>query len=276
MLSAVLMFGQEIQQALTEMLVGLVGAIPKFITALVILIIGLIVANIGKKMSIRLLKKLNIDVLGQKLNGIDILQKNNIEIKLSVLIGKFIYGVVMLVFVMTAIGVLDLPVLAELIRDLIRFIPNLIAGFIILIFGLLLSDGLKNVVYTTCKSLGMPSASLISNFVFYFVFINILIVALSQASINTSFIEQNISIIIAGGVLAFSIGYGLASKDIVSSFLASFYTKDRVKIGDKVTVNGVTGIIVDLDKTSITIDTSDSKIIIPLSTLIKENIEIYH
>ncbi|MCB0659639.1 MAG: mechanosensitive ion channel, partial [Saprospiraceae bacterium] len=67
-----------------------------------------------------------------------------------------------------------------------------------------------------------------------------------------------------------------ASKDIVSSFLASFYTKDRVKIGDKVTVNGVTGIIVDLDKTSITIDTSDSKIIIPLSTLIKENIEIYH
>lgn len=270
------MFGQEIQQALTEMLVGLVGAIPKFITALVILIIGLIVANIGKKMSIRLLKKLNIDVLGQKLNGIDILQKNNIEIKLSVLIGKFIYGVVMLVFVMTAIGVLDLPVLAELIRDLIRFIPNLIAGFIILIFGLLLSDGLKNVVYTTCKSLGMPSASLISNFVFYFVFINILIVALSQASINTSFIEQNISIIIAGGVLAFSIGYGLASKDIVSSFLASFYTKDRVKIGDKVTVNGVTGIIVDLDKTSITIDTSDSKIIIPLSTLIKENIEIYH
>lgn len=276
MLSAVLMFGQEIQQALTEMLVGLVGAIPKFITALVILIIGLIVANIGKKMSIRLLKKLNIDVLGQKLDGIDILQKNNIEIKLSVLIGKFIYGVVMLVFVMTAIGVLDLPVLAELIRDLIRFIPNLIAGFIILIFGLLLSDGLKNVVYTTCKSLGMPSASLISNFVFYFVFINILIVALSQASINTSFIEQNISIIIAGGVLAFSIGYGLASKDIVSSFLASFYTKDRVKIGDKVTVNGVTGIIVDLDKTSITIDTSDSKIIIPLSTLIKENIEIYH
>ncbi len=276
MLSAVLMFGQEIQQALTEMLVGLVGAIPKFITALVILIIGLIVANIGKKMSIRLLKKLNIDVLGQKLNGIDILQKNNIEVKLSVLIGKFIYGVVMLVFVMTAIGVLDLPVLAELIRDLIRFIPNLIAGFIILIFGLLLSDGLKNVVYTTCKSLGMPSASLISNFVFYFVFINILIVALSQASINTSFIEQNISIIIAGGVLAFSIGYGLASKDIVSSFLASFYTKDRVKIGDKVTVNGVTGIIVDLDKTSITIDTSDSKIIIPLSTLIKENIEIYH
>ena len=63
----------------------------------------------------------------------------------------------------------------------------------------------------------MPSASLISNFVFFF-FINILIVALSQASINTSFIEQNISIIIAGGVLAFSIGYGLASKDIVSSF----------------------------------------------------------
>ena len=37
------------------------------------------------------------------------------------------------------------------------------------------------------------------------------------------------------------------------------------------------GIIVDLDKTSITIDTSDSKIIIPLKHLNKKkNIEIYH
>lgn len=177
---------------------------------------------------------------------------------------------------MTAIGVLDMPVLAELIRDFIQFVPNLIAAFIILIAGILLADFLKNIVHTTCKSLGMPSAGIISAFVFYFVFINILIVALSQAKINTKFIEQNISIVIAGGVLAFSIGYGLSSKEIVSSFLASFYTKDRFKIGDKVRIQGVEGRILEFDKTSITLETEDRNVIIPLSKLIRENIEIFH
>lgn len=271
-----LIFGAEIQQALSEMLLGLVNAIPKFITAIVIFIIGYIIASISKKIVIKMSNKMNLDSIGNQINSIDILQKNNIEIKLSQIFGKVIYFFLLLIFAMTAIGVLDMPVLAELIRDFIQFVPNLIAAFIILLAGILLADFLKNIVHTTCKSLGMPSASIISTFVFYFIFINILIVALSQAKINTDFIEQNISIVIAGGVLAFSIGYGLASKEIVSSFLASFYTKDRFKIGDKVRIQGVEGRILDFDKTSITIETEDRNVVIPLGKLIKENIEIFH
>ena len=102
-------------------------------------------------MSIRLLKKLNIDVLGQKLNGIDILQKNNIEIKLSVLIGKFIYGVVMLVFVMTAIGVLDFTCFGRIDSGFDQ-IYSKFDWVYHPYFGLLLSDGLK-MLCTTCKSL---------------------------------------------------------------------------------------------------------------------------
>jgi len=122
----------------------------------------------------------------------------------------------------------------------------------------------------------MPSANIIGSFVFYFVFINVIIVALSQAQINTEFFAQNISIIIAGGVLAFSIGYGFASRDLVASFLASYYTNDKLNIGDKVTLNGVTGIISNVDKSSVTIDVGQKDVIIPLNKILKDNIEIHH
>lgn len=270
-----LMFSQQILDALSEMLMGMVNAIPKFISALVILLIGLIISNIVKNITSRTLRKLNFDDLGSKINQIDILSKNNIEVKLSQLAGKTAYFVLMLVFVMAAIGALDMPVLAELIKDFITFVPNLIAAFIILMGGLLLADTLKNVVFSTCKSLGMPSANIIASFVFYFIFVNVIIVALSQAKINTAFFAQNISIIIAGGVLAFSIGYGLASKDLVASFLASYYTKDKLNIGDKVTINNVTGKITNLDKSSVTIASDNKEIIVPLNKILQENIEIH-
>lgn len=270
-----LMFSQQILDALSEMLMSMANAIPKLISALVILLIGLIISSLVKNIITRTLRKLNFDELGSKLNQIDILNKNNIEVKLSQLAGKTVYFLLMLVFVMAAIGALDMPVLAELIKDFITFVPNLIAAFIILMGGLLLADTLKNVVFSTCKSLGMPSANIIASFVFYFIFVNIIIVALSQAKINTAFFAQNISIIIAGGVLAFSIGYGLASKDLVASFLASYYTKDKLNIGDKVTINNVTGKITNLDKSSVTISSDSKEIIVPLNKILKENIEIH-
>ncbi|MBK8055903.1 MAG: mechanosensitive ion channel [Saprospiraceae bacterium] len=176
---------------------------------------------------------------------------------------------------MTAVGALDMPVLADLIQNFIIFVPNLIAAFIILLGGLLLADTLKNIVHATCKSLGMPSANIIASFVFYFIFVNVIIVALSQAKINTEFFAQNISIIIAGGVLAFSIGYGFASKDLVASFLASYYTKDKLNVGDKVTLNGVTGTISNVDKSSVTIRSDNKSVIIPLNKILQHNIEIH-
>jgi hypothetical protein len=269
------MFGQDIQKALLDMLLGLVSVIPKLVTATAILIIGYIIAKLLKKIVIRSAERLGADRITDQINNMDILAKNNVTLKLSVISGKIIYYMLMLIFVMTAVGALDMPVLAELIQVFITFVPNLIAAFIILLFGLILADTLKNVVATTCKSLGMPSANIIASFVFYFVFINVIILALSQAKINTDFFAQNLSIIIAGGVLAFSIGYGFASRDLVASFLASYYTRDKLNIGDKVTLNGVTGKISGLDKSSVTVSSENKSVIIPLNKILQDNIEIH-
>ena len=270
-----LMFGADIQKALLDMLLSMVSAIPRFITAAIILIIGYVFGKMVMKLVSKAIEKSGINKFGEQLNNIDILAKNNISIKISTVLGKMVYYCIMLIFVMTAVGALDMPVLADLIQNFIIFIPNLIAAFIILLGGLLLADTLKNIVHATCKSLGMPSANIIASFVFYFIFVNVIIVALSQAKINTEFFGQNISIIIAGGVLAFSIGYGLASKDLVASFLASYYTKDKLNVGDKVTLNGVTGTISNVDKSSVTIRSENKSVIIPLNKILQDNIEIH-
>lgn len=249
--------------------------VDNIIGAILILIIGIIISKIASIVFSKLLRSIQIDKFGDKLNDIDIIEKANIKIVLSKIFGKVIYYFLLLFFMVAASDVLNMPAISNLVTGMFNFIPRLIVGFIILIFGILLSDSIRAMVQTTLSSLGIASAKMIASFLFYFLFINVVISAIAQAEINTAFLEQNISIIIAGAVLAFAIGYGLASKDSVANFLASFYSKGKISLGDKVTIGDLTGEIIELDRNSVTIESDSRHIIFPLKTIMNEKIILH-
>lgn len=269
-------FFGDMTSALSDMAGQFLSAIPGIVKALVIFIVGMIIAKIIAKIVTKFLEKIKIDILGEKLQEIEMIDKSNIEFKISGILGKIIYYFLLLFFAVVATDVLGMPAVSQIVTDIFNFIPKLIMAMVILVLGLLASDAISKIIHTTCKSLGIPSAKLLASFVFYFLFINIFILALTQANINTDFLSQNISILIGGAILAFSIGYGLASKDVVANLLASFYSKDKIHVGDLVTLNGDKGEVVDIDRSTVTILAGDRKIIYPLSTVINQKIEIHN
>lgn len=268
-------FFGDMTGALTDLVTQFVGAVPNIVGALVIFIIGLIVAKIIAKIITKALEKIQIDKLGDKLKEIEIVDKANLNFKISAILGKVTYYFLLLFFAVFATDILGMPAISQIVTDAFNFIPKVIVAMIILVIGLLASDAISKLIYTTCNSLGIPSAKLLSTFVFYFLFINIFILALTQASINTEFLSQNISILIGGAILAFSIGYGFASKDIVSNLLASFYSKDKFQLGDVITIEGDKGQITNIDRSTLTMQSEDRKIIIPLSKLTNQKVEIH-
>ncbi|MEE9439910.1 MAG: mechanosensitive ion channel domain-containing protein [Saprospiraceae bacterium] len=261
--------------AILDMAHQVMSTVPNVVMALSIFIIGYIVSKLVSNTVKKVTQKVGIDKIGEQLNEIDVVQKANMQIKISSLLSKVIYYFMMLFFAVAATSVLGIPEISNLVSDIFKFIPNLIVALIILIIGTLLADLLRKAILTALKSLGIPSAGLIASFLFYFLFINIVISALTQAKINTEFLSQNISIIIGGVVAAFAIGYGLASKDVMSNMVASFYSKNRFNIGDKISIDGETGIVSNVDKSTLTIKTATGKIVFPISQTINQKVEIH-
>ncbi|HMR42829.1 MAG TPA: mechanosensitive ion channel, partial [Saprospiraceae bacterium] len=99
--------------------------------------------------------------------------------------------------------------------------------------------------------------------------------ALAQAGLDTRFIMSNLTVLLGGGVLAFALGYGFASKNIVANFLASFYSKNKVKIGDIVMIDGIKGMVIFMDNSSLTLQSEGKKVVLPLSKLTSEKVEIF-
>ena len=263
------------RQALTDMLTNLMNTVPNVVSAIVIFIVGYIVSKIIAKIVKKALSKIGIDKIGEKLNEIDIVQKANMEIKISSVLSKIIYYFLMLFFAVAATSVLGIPEISNLVADIFNFIPRLVVALIVLVLGTLIADALRKMVHTGLKSLGVASAGLLSSVVFYFLFINIVISALSQAEINTEFLSQNISIIIGGIIAAFALGYGLASKDVMANMIASFYSGKQFQIGDKITIDGVTGVVTEIDKSSLTIKTETGRVMFPLNKAVNQKVEFH-
>ena len=260
---------------LQQLFTDLIGFLPNLLGAILILFIGWIVARIIAKVLQRVLKAIKIDRLAEKLNDIEMVAKSDIDIKPSLFLSKLIYYVLMFIFFIAATDALGMEAVSDLMSNILNnFLPNALAGIIVFIIGIIAADFLKKVVKTACDSLAIPASNLIANVVFYFIFLNVLIVTLAQIGIDTSFMETNLSVILSGIVLAFSIGYGLASKPVMSNYLASFYSKGRVKVGAILRINGMEGKVIAIDNASIVIKTQDSKVIVPLSRLNTETFEI--
>lgn len=264
----------DLSQILLDLLKDFAGSFKSFVMALLVFFIGWIIAKSVSKLIAKVLKRIGIDKLAERLNDIDMIASSNFKIVPSVVLSKMVYYILLLIFLIAATDVLGMAAVSDLVRDILNYIPSLISALMVFILGLLIADFLKGIVKTTCTSLNIPAAGMIANAVFYFVFLNVLMITLTQAKIDTEFIQANLSIILAGGVAAFALGYGLASKDILANMLASFYNKNKVNIGDEIEIDGFKGKVIDIDSSCVTLQAKKERIIVPLNKLNSNSIII--
>lgn len=250
---------------------------PKFIGASTILFVGWLVSRTVGKILSKVLANVGVDRLAEMLDDIDLVQRTGVlKEKLSGIIAKIVYYMMMLTFIIAATETLGVAAITQLFTDLMNYLPSLLTASVVFMLGLFLADMVQGAVVTLCLSLGIASGKMIGSIVFYFLFVTIAVSALAQAKINTEFISSSLVVLIGAGALAFAFGYGLASKDLVSNYLASYYNKNKVRVGDEVRIIGERGKVVLIDSTSMILQTPERAIIVPLSKLTTEKVEVFY
>jgi small-conductance mechanosensitive channel len=267
----------EIKDALLRsmdiILDGFSNAVPKLILVLILLLIGWMVSKLVKKLTIKALNIIKIDSAMDRLELSPTLSRIGIK-STSTFLGSVVYWMIMLIFFLTISEIINMPILSEGIAAILAYIPQLLIALIIFIFGLFIANMIKNVVYNATDSIGLKGARVISNIVYYVLFIFIAITAINQTGIDTSIITSNVTLIFGAMLLAFGISYGFASRSIMSNMLSTFYRRDKFKPGMKIKVDGVEGVIREIDSLSLTIDSGDKKVVIPTKHLIDNKVEI--
>lgn len=247
--------------------------IPNFIGGLVILFLGWLLAKALSGLFNRVLIAFDMARVDKKLQSIEFFQA--LDIKSAVVISRGIYWFIMLGTITSAAEVMGLKNISEGITNFMAYLPKLISAALFFVVGSFIANIIKNVATSAFESMGIMAGRFIGIFIFYFIILLVSITALNQAGIDTTIITQNITVLVGAVLGAFAIGYGIASKDLIANMLASFYSKEKFMVGQRLRIGDVEGVIAKIDSTSLTLNSGDKKIILPLSKLTTSTVEIW-
>ncbi len=248
---------------------------PRLIYCILILLIGYFIAKSISVIVKKILEKVGFNRIGDRLNKISVIQKLRTDIRLSDIVATLIYYFILLIFLPIATETLGIDAITNMVLNLVNYIPKFIAAVIMLQVGLIISDSLKGWIITLCQSFNIPAAKMIGNIVFAFFLIITLLSSLSQIGINTELLESSFILILGGIITAFAIGYGFASRDVLSNLISSFYTRQKYKVGQVIKIRDTKGVIVKVDKLSLSIENDKSIINIPLKDFQTNQVEIF-
>ncbi len=250
-------------------------AMPRVLGAILIVFLGWLFARVLSSGVKKLLKTVKFDHLADRINAGSWLEKANIKMAPSVLIGKFIYWVLLLLVIITAADTLGWTAISLEISKLLGYLPNLLAAVIFFVIGIYIATFVKDVIRGATKTLGISTGRIISSFVFYLLFLLITLTALDQAGIDTTIITSNLLLIIGSIMAAAAISYGLASRDVLANILAAFFSRKTFRKGQIIEIDGQRGKIVEVTNVAVILKLNEEEqLVVPSHQLITKQIKI--
>ena len=124
----------------------------------------------------------------------------------DILVRVFIY----LIAVFAAVNVLQIDVLTYYMKMVVEYLPSLIAGIVILIFGLMIADFIGDAITAVGREAKIEYASLVSLAVRGILYLVVIIIGLSTMKIDVSILNVVVTAISWGVAGAIALGVGLA------------------------------------------------------------------
>ncbi len=241
---------------------------PNIVAAIVILIVGYVIGRAVEKAIKLFLKKTGVH---RYLEKVEEREGREIGTSVSDLIGSIAKWIIYLIAIMSAISVLGITGLNQLMTGLVTYLPNIIFALIIVAVGIIIGDKAAGFVRYTCEELNVPKYWIMGNIIRYLIYAIVIVMALTQLRINTNALIIGVAVMLtAAGVILI-----IALKEIAPNVAAGFHLihDTPFKIGDLVEIEGEEGVVDDIGLVSTTIRTDEAKIVVPNSKFLEKTIK---
>lgn len=193
--------------------------------ALIIFLVGWIVAKFIRLIVTKIFKFLQVDKLAEDTGLKTMLEKGNITKDVSELIGVAVYWITMLVVICVAVQYAGVDIPSSVVDKLLAFIPKFILGLLIFLFSLFLGNFFSGIVRTSAGNIGIQKASALGKFTQVAIVVFGTVIALQQIGIAAEFIGNVFIIILAAVSFGLALAFALGAKDIIKEYLESFLKK---------------------------------------------------
>jgi hypothetical protein len=203
----------------------LASFLPRLGLAIVLLVLGWVLARLVRRLVIRGLRLVKADVAAEKAGIEDFLVQGGVRFTTVTLVGTFVYWAVNLTVILAALTVLGVETAGQTITRLILHVPNVITAVVVLILGTLLGQFVGALTHAYLANLGVAGAGAISAIARWAVIVFVIAVSLEQLAIGGQILVSAFQIAFGALCFALSLAFGLGGRRWAARVLDGFFKK---------------------------------------------------
>lgn len=210
---------ETLKDSSLDLVDGAVDFLPKLLMAIVLLLIGFFVAKAVSKLVGRVVDFLeNSKPVKATLSSIGV---DSVDI--DGIVELFVRWSIILIFLSAAVDVLELTPLTETFNSLVAFIPNILAAVAVAGLTLFASNAIYDIVLHSAQKARINSYKGLAKVSQVAVLVFGLPLAAAQLGLDLTIVTNNITVVVAGIMLAFAIAFGMGGREVAGKILNDVY-----------------------------------------------------
>jgi len=226
---AVIEWENLIVDPIREMLTRIMAYLPVLLGALIILIVGWIVAKIIRSIVNGVLKVVRFDALADKAGISEVLRKGDLKITARKVLSDLVYWLIIIMVLVMVANALGLPKASDVLSNLFAYVPKVIAALLILVVAMFLASFVSGIVRIAAGNANLPKPDLLTGISRWAIIIFAVTISLAQLGIAPLLVTTTFNIILGGIVLALALAFGLGGKDTAARYLEELKKKRSQK-----------------------------------------------
>lgn len=197
----------------------IVNFVPNFLGAILVLIIGWLVAILLEKLVDQLVRVVGLQSLSEKVKLEDTIKKAGIKKDLAALVGAFVKWVIVILAFLAAAEILTLTQVVEFLNSVLGFVPNVAAAGAILLIGVILANFLAEVIGSVTRGIETGYTEMVAVLVRWSILVFAFLAALVQLNVAQFMIQTLFTGLVALLAIAGGLAFGLGGKDAAGDFI---------------------------------------------------------
>jgi len=208
-----------VTDAVRETLSNVVAYIPDLIAAIIVMLVGIIVAWAIKTVIVKGLGFLQVKKYTDAAGLNKVITK---DVEVVELLGDIAKWVILLTFLVVALDVAQLSGANDILKGLLTFaLSNVTRAIVVLFIGVVIADLASRVVKATANSIGVKASEILSDIARWAIIIFAFLAALQQLGIATDLINILFQGVVALLAIAGGLAFGLGGKDAATDAIHS-------------------------------------------------------
>ena len=258
-------WAEHITQSFTTSVSDVMSFLPTLFEAVLLLLLGFLLAKLVGIAVTRLLQLFGLDRLLGRTAIQTLLERSGTKKRISEILGITGFWVIFLLFLISASKTVGLAIVSEGLTSLAYYIPKVGIAILILILGLMAANFVRELILLACSTAGVVQGAIVAQAFYVAGILLVVVTAINELGIDTGLLNNTIILLVAGLIAGAALSFGLGSRAAVSNLIAAHYLQSVVRVGVKVRMGTIHGTVVAMTPVSVILETEEGRVVIPAS-----------